>query len=185
VSTTIITPPAIEPVSVADARKHCRIDADIDEHDWLLELLIATARAQAEHETGRALITRQVRLEVPVACRLALRPAPLVSIESVVLLDDTGTTMPVAEYRIDNTGLLPVLCLAAEPGSASAMRVDLTVGYGSTADAVPAPIRRWMLLHISTHFENRETVIVGTNVTSMPTPFIDGLLDPYRIAPGF
>lgn len=184
---SVLTAPAAEPVTVEDARKHCRIDADIDEFDWLLELLIQSAREVAEHETGRALIDRQLRLVSPVACRIEVRPCPVKSIDAVALIaeDGTATVLANADYRLDTTNLIPVLHIKAALGSAVSVRTDFTAGYGVAPEAVPAAIRRWIFMHVSTHFENREAVMVGSAVTAMPTPFIDGQLDPFRLHPGF
>lgn len=184
---TVITAPAVEPVSLEEAKSHLRIDADIAEHDGLLELLIQAAREQAEHETGRSLITRELLIQDAATCRLSLHKPPFLEITSVTLIADneTETVLNAADYRVDKSSLLPVLLLKNGTNNARDMRVAYTAGYGTSATAVPAAIRRWMLMHIATHFENRESVVVGTIVTAMPTPFIDGLLDPFRINQGF
>lgn len=184
---TVTTAPAAEPISLDEARAICRIDADIDEHDALLTLFIQVARERAEHETGRALITRALRLTVPATCRLVLRPAPLVAVSTVTLIDcdNTETEVAAADRRVDTSGPLPVLVLENGTEGARDLQVDFTAGYGAAGSAVPAAIRNWMLMQISTLFEHRETVVVGASVTALPTPFVDGLLDPFRLHPGF
>ncbi len=184
---TIITGPAAEPVSLEEARKHCRIDSDQTEHDWLLTLLIQMAREQAEAETGRAFINRTVRLtECATAC-LQLRPCPVVSVSEVKLIadDESETTLAPEAYRISTTRIIPRLVIADGVGGARDMQVTMIAGYGATAASVPAAVRRWMLLYISTHFENRETIVQGTSVNALPMGFADGLLDTVRLHPGF
>lgn len=186
-SITVITPAAAEPITVAEARKHCRIDADISEHDDLLGVFIQAARERAEQETGRALITRTVRLIVPATARLVLRPAPLGEVTEVKLIDEDGaeTTVAAGDRRLDQTGPLPVLLLNTLTAGAYALQVTMTVGYGTSGDAVPAAIRSWILMQVAALFENRESVVVGQSVNTLPLPFVDGLLDPFRVHPGF
>ena len=52
----LITPPAVEPVTLADAKAHLKVDTTDD--DALITALITAARARAEWHTGRALITQ-------------------------------------------------------------------------------------------------------------------------------
>lgn len=44
---TQLSPPSAEPLSLADAKLHLRVDADITEDDGLIAALIVTARQQA------------------------------------------------------------------------------------------------------------------------------------------
>ena len=64
---SVVTQPAIEPVTIEQARQHCRIDSDYD--DGLLAAYITTARAIAENYLNRALITQTLQMV------LAQRPA--------------------------------------------------------------------------------------------------------------
>lgn len=184
---TVITAPSVEPVTLAEAKSHCRIDADITEHDGLLELLIQAAREQAEHDTGRALITQTLQVLEPASCRLQLRKPPFLSMTSVVAVDSAGveTAITGSDYTIDHSRLIPDLVIKAMPSGACYIKAQYNAGYGASASSVPSAIRRWMLMHIATHFEHRESVVVGGSVASMPTPFIDGLLDPFRVRSGF
>lgn len=56
----LVTPPAGEPVSLAEAKQHLRVDGDDD--DLLIGSLIAAARQAAETQTGRQLITARWKL---------------------------------------------------------------------------------------------------------------------------
>ncbi len=77
------TPPAEEPVTLAQAKAWLKVETD--DEDALIAALIPAARARAEWHTGRAFVTQHWTLwldglgdgyiEIPLA--------PLVSVESV------------------------------------------------------------------------------------------------------
>lgn len=58
----LVTPPAVEPVTIEDARTFLRISTQSE--DTILERLIKTARELVEAETGLALIDQTWRLRV-------------------------------------------------------------------------------------------------------------------------
>ncbi|HEY0266837.1 MAG TPA: head-tail connector protein, partial [Rhizomicrobium sp.] len=90
------TPPAIEPVSLDQAKAWLRVESGGDE-DALIAALIPAARARAEWHTGRAFVTQHWTLwldSVGDGC-IALPLPPLVGVESVTLYaaDDTATVL--------------------------------------------------------------------------------------------
>ena len=62
-----------------------------------------------------------------------------------------------------------------------AVSVTFDAGYGSAAD-VPEGIKRWILIRVGSLYQNREEVAALSRGSITPLPFIDGLLDPYRMA---
>lgn len=182
-----IAAPASEPLDLATAKLHCRVDGNDD--DTLITALIVAAREQAEHETGRALVTQTWELvhdAFPSA--FVLRKAPIQSVTSIKYLDGTTgveQTLDPADYLLDN---------ASEPGYVvpgygkawpasfavpNAVRCRYVCGYGNAA-AVPQAIKQWMLLAVGTMYAQRETAIAG-QIASIPDRFWSGLLDPYRL----
>ena len=101
---TQLSPPSAEPLSLAEAKLHLRVDADITEEDGLIAALIVTARQQAEHRTGRALVSQQWRLGLDQFPDDSLElPKPkLVSVQSVTYLDSNGTRQTLAggDYEV-------------------------------------------------------------------------------------
>lgn len=185
-----IVAPAVEPLTLAEAKLHCRVDGS--DEDALITALIVAAREQAEHETGRALVTQTWELvhdEFPEA--FVLRRAPIQSVTSLKYLDDaTGAeqTLDPADYLLDKDsepGYVVPAYGKAWPATwpvPNAVRVRYVCGYGLAA-AVPVAIKQWMLLAIGTMYAQRETLIVGQSA-SLPDRFWAGLLDPYRLYEG-
>lgn len=62
---TLTTPPAVEPVSIDEAKRHLRIDDDVYDDDDLVSALIAAARSYVEEVCGRSLLTQTWRLALP------------------------------------------------------------------------------------------------------------------------
>ena len=53
------------------------------------------------------------------------------------------------------------------------------VGFGPDAAAVPPGIQQWVKCAVATMYEHRE--IVSEKGALVVSPFIDGLLDPWRV----
>jgi uncharacterized phiE125 gp8 family phage protein len=184
----LITPPAVEPISLAEAKLHARVD-DSD-RDTLITVFIKSAREAAEHELGRALITQTWRLtldEFPCA-EIELPKPKVLSIASVGYVDADGVDQVVssANYTLDSAQL-PGWVLPAEnfdwPATraiANAVRVDFTAGYGPAATDVPASVRQWMLLQIGAAVKQAEAFASGFTVAELPNRWVDGLLDRER-----
>jgi len=187
---TQLVAPASEPLALADVKLHLRVDADITEDDSLITALIVAARQQAEHRTGRALVTQQWRLGLDQFPDDSLElPLPkLQSVQSVTYLDADGVrqTLAGAKYDVVTDELVGRLLPAfgktwpdcrIRPGS---VQVSYTCGYGAAAD-VPQSIKAWMLLAIAAWYENREALTAGQPVAELPRCFWEGLLDPFWV----
>jgi uncharacterized phiE125 gp8 family phage protein len=184
----VITPPAAEPVTLAEAKLHLRVDGA--DEDALITGLITAARAAAEHETGRALVTQTLRLtldEWPEDSDIELLRPPASSIVAVRYVDAAGATqtLDTNAYSLDNSSeydthwLLPALGTTwpAARDQANAIEVDYTAGYGAAA-AVPQPVKQWMLLAVGDMYANRER---SGEKAAVPHGFVAGLLEPYRL----
>ena len=182
---TLITPPALEPISLTDVLQHSRIDVGDD--DSIIEQLIITARRQAENITGRALITQTWKLSLnSFPCRIVIPKPPLQSIASVTYLDTSGTLASLTDSPTSNwilesgepTVMVPDYG-TTWPSTYSvpdAVSVTFVCGYGDDPLDVPAPIRQWMLVYVAGLYESREYV----HDKQMYTSFADHLLDSYR-----
>lgn len=185
---TLLTAPAEEPLTLADAKAHLRVDVTDD--DALITALITAAREQAEHRTGRALVTQQWQITLhgwPCHTVIQLPKPPLASVEEVSYLDSDGArqVIPDTDYQVITDTLLGQVLPAYglswpsyrdQPGS---VQVNYTAGYGDAAD-VPQSIKAWMLLAIGAWYARREALAIGS-VMELPRAFWDALLDPYTI----
>jgi len=61
-SLTVETAPAVEPVTLTEAKQHLRVD--IDDDDTYIEALIVAARQYAEEYLDRALISQQLAMRM-------------------------------------------------------------------------------------------------------------------------
>lgn len=185
---TLYTAPAAEPVTLAEVKLHCKVDTTDD--DALITSLIIAARLQAEHQTGRVLVTQtwDVTLDEFPADSIDLPCPPLQSVTSISYLDADGASQTLAstEYQVIINELVGRIVPAygkswpATLAQPAAISVRLVAGYGLPA-AVPAGIKAWILLAVCTLYAQREDVITGIVVSELPREFFAGLLDPYRV----
>jgi uncharacterized phiE125 gp8 family phage protein len=185
-SLTLTVAPAVEPVSLTEAKAHCRIDATTE--DTLIATLITTSRLQVEAILGFALIqqTWTWRFDAWPDRGVPFPLRPILSVTSVRTQnsDLSFTTVPAANYILDPQGppprLIPVNAGFPNPGVAAlGIEITFTAGFGPAATDVPAPLRQAILLLVAHWFENREPVLEGAPITRFPDAVI-GILEPYR-----
>ena len=201
----VVTPPAVEPVSVALARQHCRIDSDVD--DSLVGMYITAARVWAEGVLARALVTQTLQwtmserahlgpwpgMPTPLlfsplafgwpqhlARPLELPRAPVQSVTSVAVrhFDSTDVTLDPSLYTLD-LALQPARLILRPAALCDGLRhiqVTFVAGYDNAGATVPQPILLALLVLTAFLYEQR-----GDAGGDMP-PLADALLAPYRIA---
>jgi len=175
----LITPPAVEPVSVSELRKQLELAASDTAHDAHLTRLIVSARRVVERETRQALIT-QTWLVVhscfpPTGHNIWLPRPPLQTVSWVKYYDGDGTlqTWGTSHYvaitssrpgRIDKrpASVWPTL----EASREDAVQIQYLSGYGTAASAVPEELRQAVLALASYWFEVRTTVEVPEHLLS-------------------
>ena len=171
---TLITPPAAEPITLAQAKVQCKVRHD--QADAKLTQHIRTARELAEKRTGRALINqgwRQVEDCAPSVLRLWRWP--VVSVQRVLV---DGIEQDAAAYTVE-LGDNAVVCPVAPGWRGRRVQVEYTAGYGSDGGAVPGPIMDWMLMQISTLYEHSGAVVIGAITSEIG--FVEHLLDHYEV----
>jgi uncharacterized phiE125 gp8 family phage protein len=201
----LITAPAAEPLVLADVKLHLRVDFVDD--DALIALLIVAARQYVEQITASSLVKQKWRLVLdsfPGSAEpslvqfgrifalpgnaVLLEKGPVTAIDSITYIDMTGTSqiMPATDYVVDPSGQLARITpkfgkiWPIPLPQIAAVQVNFTAGYADAA-SVPEGVKQWLKLRIGALYENREEVVSGRSITVTPMPFIDSLLDAYRI----
>jgi uncharacterized phiE125 gp8 family phage protein len=189
----VVTEPQEEPVTLAEAKAHCRVLHSAE--DDLLSALIVAARQHVEQVTWRALVTqvRQVTLDRwPSSWRdgtdaIALPGGTVSEVGSVKYTGSNGAevTLDPSGYHAALAGDRPLVYPAwgtvwpTTRDEREAVRVQYTTGYGAAAD-VPQGLKQAMLLLIGHWYANREASVVGTITAELPQA-VGALLAPYRL----
>lgn len=178
-----VSGPTTEPVTLAQAKAHLRVDHDAE--DALISALIVTARGMAEHKIGRALGTQTWTrtLDKFPDGALELGMPPVQSITSVSYIDAAGDeqTLSTSDYILDSVQapgwVLPSSDLGAWPSTADTINaVTVTFVTGWAAASVPQEIKQYILMHVASMYDRRDAVSdVGNNAAYLP--FVDRLLD--------
>lgn len=203
-SLKLVTPPAAEPVTLAEAKQQARID--IADDDSFVSALIVAARQWAESYTGRAFIAQiwQVWLDdapgagdelafgvsdLSRADRgfILLPRAPLISVDSVQTYDDSdaATLWPPANYYVDTAhepGRIALRNGAAWPlptRAANGLMIQYTAGYGADASAVPGAIKTAISQLVAHWHEHRGEA--SADALAMAPLTVRAVLDPYRL----
>lgn len=202
----LITAPSVEPLTLAQAKAHLRVDHSDD--DAMIGMLLAAARQHIDGRDGwlgRALVTQTWELVLdsfPGGCagansgpEIKIPIPPLQSVTSISYdnADGDPTVLPADTYTVD-TDSAPgwVVPNSDSPwpttfNAINAVRIRFVAGYAPSTDSppdlranVPAPIKAAILLMLGTLYENRETIVIGQSAVTLPWA-AEALLAPFRI----
>lgn len=179
----VITAPPYEPISVEEAKKFLRIDADdIDQEDEIAAMIIA-AREWIEGYTGLALIQQTLEMSIdryPWRGVIELPRAPVLWIDSVSYIDNAGVLQQwgTSNYQTDIVSVPGRIALAyggllpsSYRGDMNSWRVRFTAGHdpaGSPNDAdsyrenVPGLAKLAMKVHITGAYEGTLDAMMKT-----------------------
>jgi uncharacterized phiE125 gp8 family phage protein len=151
----LVTPPASEPLTLAQAKTFLRIEHAAD--DEPITRAIAAARVAAENFMRCALLpqTWEATVANPNAAQLCLSFGPAQSITSVTLATEAGaiSTMNASDYRLSVDGFA---VLFTDPPSIEKLTVRFVAGIANTASEIPLSIVQGILHHITVILENRD-----------------------------
>lgn len=193
---TIVTAPASEPVSLADAKVHLRIPSAVTADDAYITALITVARQWVENYTNRALITQTVDWtmddwpDLPVKVPMS----PLQSITSIKYYDtsDTEATWSSDNYAVDiasTPGRIDLAYGCSLPSTTlrdmNGVVIRFVAGFGTAAANVPPNIIHAIKLMLTHYYEYREPVLStfrGEALSEVPLS-VYSLLANYRVCP--
>lgn len=177
--------PAVQPVSLQEAKRHLRVDFDDADDD--IQALIEVATRAAEDRTERTLITTSWALQVAdfrIGQAVELSNQPIIGIDHVEYRFDTvlSWTLPPTDYVLRNQ--VEAYRIQGDDTTArnccqyGRLTIHYTAGYGPDPLDVPAPIRHWIKLAVGDLWAHRTR---SAEKPAVPQGFADGLLDPYRM----
>lgn len=161
---TVETPPAVEPVTLTEAKAHLRVDTT--DHDATITALITAAREFVEKYSGRALIDQTLSVQYAAFThRLMMPRAPISAISAVQYYDTDNASQTLASsvYVLDRVHLPGRVVRASGQSWPStyvrpdAVKITFVAGYGATAAAVPETIKHALKLSIEQMFDGTDT----------------------------
>lgn len=174
---TQITAPAVEPVTLEDAKAFCRVTHDSEDSIFLG--FIKAARQHIEEMLNRSIAERTYLLTLDAfSDRIELPNGPVTSVTSVEYIDRDGATQTVAatEYSLDLADARPAVVINS--GSAWPSTLDGINVVSITYEAGELPDKGddlWAaILFQVQHFFMREE--------GETAPVIERLVAPYRRA---
>lgn len=178
--------PAVEPVTLVEARQHLRIDHDSE--DELISGLIRAAREEVEAATGLALINQSWRLALdapPCSGLVRLRRGPVRAVTSITVYggEGEGSLVDPADYQLDALSRPARLHFRRRLEPALVMNgieIDFEAGFGEAGTDVPDLLKRAMLTLAAHWYEFR----AGYGANDQPVSFPEGyerLIAPYRM----
>ena len=187
----LVTAPAVEPLTLVEAKEHLKIDHT--DEDTYISSLIASARVFCERYTKLALDEQTLKWTLqswlgdnePASYGLESIPAlrsgekfievpvgPLSSVTSITTYDDddNATVWNAANYYVasaHNRIYRRVGITWPKPGrAAEGIEIIYKAGFGANASDVPKSIRQGLLQLIAHLYEHRE------NVTDVPLSLV-------------
>ena len=159
----LLTPPAVEPVSLSEAKAHLRIMDEQEDDDALIAGLIATARRLIERRLGISLIATQYRAKWPAGTMFLELPNPPVLVAQAypIAVSIDGAALAAGDYELDQDATPAELELDERPTG----EVSVTYWSGVAPGGLIAPQLRSALLlivgHLYAHREAATTEAVG------------------------
>ena len=174
----MISPPSVEPVTLADMKAHLRVTHDSE--DSLLLSLVKAAREELEQATGLALISQGWRLYLdcwPATQTVLIHKAPVAALSTVTVYDLAGAPFspPLAGFVLDRFSRPARIALpdaVAAPGKKlNGIEIDLTAGFGATGVEVPDGLKRAIMLLAAHWYEFRGAETFDRESAAWPPSF--------------
>lgn len=173
-SLTKTSGPVVEPVSLADAKLHLRVDSEAD--DLYIAGLIQAAREWCEVYTDRTFVHTQYAMTLDTFPWEIELPRPPVAVAAantattITYAQEGGTTATLAssQYRVDRTaepGVIRTVYAGTWPShllDQNSVTVTWWGGYGEDGTKVPRAVKSAILMLVGSWYENRQAVLSGS-----------------------
>jgi uncharacterized phiE125 gp8 family phage protein len=180
----VVTPPATEPVTLAEAKLNCAVD--YSDLDALFVKWISAARELAEQEMRQVVppTTFLQTLDAFPVGAIQLKKSPLISVDWIRYVDPNGAlqTLSGTAYFVDDTQIDPWICEAygtdwpATRDQANAVQIQFQAGFTQT----PARVWQFVQAYVGTMMKLREA---SDERPAQDHPFIKSLLDDLKVHP--
>ena len=182
----LLSGPAVEPWSVAEAKSFLR--AENDDDDTVIASLIAAARSHVEAMTRCALIAQTWRFVLdrwPKDGCIRLGRGPLRTLVAARIYDSAGnaSVIDAETFVLDKTAgvIAPSGWSLPAPGRATAgIELDVEIGFGTGAADVPDALRHAVRTLVAHWHENRGLIAIGQSVAMMPAS-ASAMIASYRV----
>lgn len=189
----LIEGPALEPVSLAEARQWLRLDDAAE--DPVVSSLVVAARMLVEAEIGRVLMGQDWRLvgdAWPADGRIPVQPGLVLAVRGGRVFRSAGAALPLPPVSLPPVVLPPgafrvlpgsdppqieALMMPLPSGRTGGIEIDLRLGFGETPEAIPGQIRIALRRLIALWYDRRGDI--SDDPVGLP-PQIRLLLRPFR-----
>ncbi len=191
------TAPSLPALTNAELKSHLKVDLSTD--DDLIQDIGFAAQTEVENFTGRKLINQTWKLYIRGGFftdqlgRIELPFAPLSSVTSVKYIDDDGDeqTWDSGEYQVvkpvgpqSMPGYIELAFEKSYPSTRdlwNSVTIEFVAGYGTVGTtSVPNGLLAAVKLIAGNLYENREELIVGTNVMALGKT-VEHMMMPFRV----
>jgi uncharacterized phiE125 gp8 family phage protein len=180
-SIRLITAPASYPVTLAEAKTHCRIDGT--DEDALVEGLIAAATEHVELYTGRAIVSQTWEAVYDsFSDALVLPKGPVSAVTYVTYIDTAGAEQTVSSvnYSLDSASDPQWVVKASDytwPTVSEGVN-NVVIRFVAGFTTPPAPIKQAILLLVGQWYDNRAAA-TDKPLIAVPNA-VEALLTNYR-----
>lgn len=191
-SLSVATAPVLEPVTLAEAKSHCRVDTTDD--DAYITSLITASRQWVEEYLDRALVQQQLTMRLdsfPYEIELPRPPMATSGTATAVTVtytlgDESTATLDASQYRVDRNatpGVVRQLRSGTWPANLddyNAVTVTWWAGYGASSSSVPTAIRHAMLMLIGHWYDGARSGVLTGSISKEIEFGVKALLDSQR-----
>lgn len=175
------TSPAVEPITLAEAKAHLRI-SHTDE-DTLITSLIVAARNYVEGIANRPLVQRTYTLKLdrfPAHYEIILPAGKVSAVSSIAYVDTAGQTQTLSASaytlegnRLPGSVVIDPSTISAWPttrlyAGLASVTINYTAGYGATAASVPAALKQAVLMAVGYWYDIARETGSEVNLSEVP-----------------